>query len=89
MFLLLTISDTDTDTDTDNGNDQSLVTNIDKVLERGEKIELLVDKTERLESQAVKFRQKAKEVRQTFCWQSWRNTVLLTVIVLVCDPGPW
>jgi vesicle-associated membrane protein 7 len=64
-------------------NGQSLVTNIDKVLERGEKIELLVDKTERLESQAVKFRQKAKEVRQTFCWQNWRNTVVLTVIALV------
>jgi vesicle-associated membrane protein 7 len=32
-----------------------MIENIDRVLERGEKIELLVDKTERLNHQAVRF----------------------------------
>jgi len=32
-----------------------MVENIDRVLERGERIELLVDKTERLNQQAFKF----------------------------------
>lgn len=32
-----------------------MIENIDRVLERGEKIELLVDKTDRLNQQAFKF----------------------------------
>ena len=32
-----------------------MLENIDRVLERGERIELLVDKTDRLNSQAFKF----------------------------------
>eukprot|EP01034_Spumella_vulgaris_P032358 gene32358-39948_t len=32
-----------------------MIENIDRVLERGEKIELLVDKTDRLNQQAYKF----------------------------------
>lgn len=32
-----------------------MIENIDKVLERGERLELLVDKTERLNEQAFKF----------------------------------
>lgn len=64
-----------------------MVQNIDKVLERGEKIELLVDKTERLDTAAVKFRRAAREVRSQACWQAWRTTVVTSVIVMVIAYG--
>jgi len=44
-----------------------MVENIERVLERGEKIELLVDKTETLNHQAFKFRKQARSVRR-FMW---------------------
>jgi len=46
---------------------QVMVENIERVLERGEKIELLVDKTESLNHQAFKFRKQARSVRR-FMW---------------------
>ena len=39
-----------------------MVENIEKVLERGEKIELLVDKTDRLNQQAFKFEKSVSEL---------------------------
>jgi hypothetical protein len=38
-----------------------MIENIDRVLERGEKIELLVDKTDRLNQQAFKFEKSVSE----------------------------
>eukprot|EP00592_Proboscia_alata_P007379 CAMPEP_0194356688 /NCGR_PEP_ID=MMETSP0174-20130528/4286_1 /TAXON_ID=216777 /ORGANISM="Proboscia alata, Strain PI-D3" /LENGTH=187 /DNA_ID=CAMNT_0039126383 /DNA_START=99 /DNA_END=659 /DNA_ORIENTATION=+ len=41
-----------------------MVQNIEKVLERGEKIELLVDKTDRLNQQAFKFESSSRTLRR-------------------------
>jgi vesicle-associated membrane protein 7 len=40
-----------------------MVENIDKVLERGEKIELLVDKTDRLRDQGLKFEKNSRQLK--------------------------
>ena len=40
-----------------------MVENIEKVLERGEKIELLVDKTDRLNQQAFKFESSSRKLK--------------------------
>lgn len=58
-----------------------MVQNIEKVLERGEKIELLVDKTDRLSKQAFKFESTSKNLRRTLWWKSVRTIVCLTSVV--------
>ncbi|XP_038693250.1 vesicle-associated membrane protein 722-like isoform X2 [Tripterygium wilfordii] len=44
-----------------------MMENIDKVLDRGEKIEILVDKTEDLHNQAQGFRQQGTQLRRKMC----------------------
>jgi len=58
-----------------------MVQNIEKVLERGEKIELLVDKTDRLNQQAFKFEKSSRVLRRSLWWKKVRSVVALTLIV--------
>ncbi len=62
---------------------QVMSVNIDRVLERGEKIDLLVEKSENMATTAVTFHRKAKEVRQNMCWQNKRTWVVVIIITLV------
>uniref|UniRef100_A0A0E0D8G0 V-SNARE coiled-coil homology domain-containing protein n=1 Tax=Oryza meridionalis TaxID=40149 RepID=A0A0E0D8G0_9ORYZ len=55
-----------------------MMENIEKVLDRGEKIELLVDKTENLRSQAQDFRQAGTQVRR----KMWLQNMKIKLIVL-------
>lgn len=56
-----------------------MVENIEKVLERGEKIELLVDKTDRLNQQAFKFESSSRHLRRAMWWKNAQRAVFLTV----------
>ncbi|KAL7541575.1 hypothetical protein ACHAXR_011916 [Thalassiosira sp. AJA248-18] len=56
-----------------------MVENIEKVLERGEKIELLVDKTDRLNQQAFQFKSSSKKLRQAMWWNNVKWVGFLTV----------
>ena len=60
-----------------------MVENIEKILERGEKIELLVDKTDRLNQQAFKFEKSVREEHayHILCLQSTCILVLINVVV--------
>merc|ERR1712072_1475548 len=49
-----------------------MVENIEKVLERGEKIELLVDKTDRLNQQAFRFESSSRGLRNAMYWRKLR-----------------
>lgn len=60
-----------------------MVENIDRVLERGEKIELLVDKTDRLNQQAFKFEKTARGLKNDLYWRGIRNKIIVFVIVLL------
>ncbi|KAK9673391.1 hypothetical protein RND81_12G164800 [Saponaria officinalis] len=55
-----------------------MMENIEKVLDRGEKIELLVDKTEDLRSQAQDFRQTGTKMRR----KMWLQNMKIKLIVL-------
>jgi vesicle-associated membrane protein 7 len=56
--------------------------NIERVLERGERIDLLVDKTGRLGGSAAEFRVRSKGLRRRMWWKNVKLMVLLTVVVI-------
>jgi vesicle-associated membrane protein 7 len=55
--------------------------NIERVLERGERIDLLVDKTNQLGEGARDFRVKSRGLRRRM-W--WKNAKLMVLLVVVC-----
>lgn len=59
-----------------------MIENIDKIFERGEKIDLLVDKTEQLDQSAFKFERSAKELKRAMCCK--RLKTYLVVFVVLC-----
>ncbi|EEP79865.1 conserved hypothetical protein [Uncinocarpus reesii 1704] len=56
--------------------------NIERVLERGERIDLLVDKTDRLGSSARDFRVRSRDLRRRMWWKNIKVVALLVVVVL-------
>lgn len=56
--------------------------NIERVLERGERIDLLVDKTDRLGGSARDFRVRSRGLRRKMWWKNMRLMVLLTVVIV-------
>lgn len=62
---------------------QVMVDNIEKVLERGEKIELLVDKTENLNQQAFKFRKQSSALKRAMWLKNVKLWSLVIFVLLV------
>ncbi|CAK0779938.1 hypothetical protein CVIRNUC_004894 [Coccomyxa viridis] len=60
-----------------------MVDNIEKVLERGEKIELLVDKTDNLRFQADRFHKTGRQLRSKMWWQNMKMKLIIAAIVVV------
>lgn len=58
-----------------------MIENIDRVLERGEKIELLVDKTDRLNQQAFNFEKSSRSLKNAMICRKIRNYVIVFIIV--------
>ncbi|PGH28654.1 vesicle-associated membrane protein 7 [[Emmonsia] crescens] len=56
--------------------------NIERVLERGERIDLLVDKTDRLGSSARDFRVRSRGLRRQMWWKNVKVMALLVVVVV-------
>jgi len=54
---------------------------LEKVLERGERMDLLVDKTDNLNQQAFQFKKKSTQLKRAM-W--WKNTKLMIILVVVC-----
>lgn len=61
----------------------AMVQNIEKVLERGEKIELLVDKTDRLNQQAFRFESSSRSLRRAMYWRRIRCYIVSGVIAVL------
>ncbi|URE22401.1 Synaptobrevin [Musa troglodytarum] len=59
-----------------------MMENIEKVLDRGEKIELLVDKTENLRSQAQDFRQHGTQMRRKMWFQNMKIKLIVLGIII-------
>jgi len=56
--------------------------NIERVLERGERIDLLVDKTDRLGVSARDFRLRSKTLRRRMWWKNVKLMVMLGFVIL-------
>lgn len=62
-----------------------MVQNIDSILQRGERLDLLVDKTDTLAGQAYAFRRGARAVRRQQWWKNTRITILTGFVIVVSD----
>ncbi len=60
-----------------------MVQNIEMVLERGEKLELLVDKTDKLQSEAFKFQKSSKQLKMAMYWRRIKLYLLIFFIVFI------
>lgn len=59
-----------------------MMENIEKVLDRGEKIELLVDKSENLRSQAQDFRAQGTKIRRKMWWENMKIKLIVIAILV-------
>lgn len=60
-----------------------MVQNVEQILSRGERIELLVDKTDTMANQATAFRRGARSVRRQMWWKNSKILMLSVVVGLV------
>ena len=54
-----------------------------QVLERGERLELLVDKTDHLQSEALVFKRQSRQLKNKLWWRNVRLLALIFGIVVV------
>jgi len=60
-----------------------MMQNIEKVLERGERIELLVDKTEQLNSTAMNFKKQSTNLKRALWWKNVKLMIVIVAILIV------
>lgn len=60
-----------------------MVQNVEQILSRGERIELLVDKTDVMAGQATAFRRGARSVRREMWWKNTKILILSFFVALV------
>jgi vesicle-associated membrane protein 7 len=60
-----------------------MVQNVEQILSRGERIDLLVDKTDHMAGQAQQFRRGARSVRRQMWWRNSRILALGAAAALV------
>lgn len=60
-----------------------MVDNIEKILERGDRIELLVDKTATMQDSAFHFRKQSKRLRRALWMKNFKLLALLTCLIVV------
>lgn len=60
-----------------------MIENIDKVLDRGDRLELLVDKTANLQGNTYRFRKQARRFRSNVWWKNVKLMVVLIFILLI------
>lgn len=57
--------------------------NIEKVLERGEKLDLLVDKTDNLMFEADRFQKSGRQLRRKFWWQNMKMKLVMGLVIIL------
>lgn len=60
-----------------------MIENIDKVLERGDRLELLVDKTANIQNKAFRFRKQTRQFRNSMWWRNCKLVSGLIFLVLI------
>jgi len=64
---------------------EQMVDNLDQVIQRGEKIDLLVDKSEELEVHAIRFNKSSRQLKWYMCRQNvkWTMVAILVVVLII------
>jgi hypothetical protein len=62
--------------------------NAERVLDRGEKIELLVTRTEQLQDQSYRFSSESRRLKWSMCRDNYRLWAILVIVVIVRLPCP-
>lgn len=62
---------------------QVMVSNVENVLERGDRLEILVNKTDNLDHSAVVFKRGASEMKRTMWWQEKKAAVAVVGICVM------
>jgi vesicle-associated membrane protein 7 len=62
---------------------QTMIDNIDKVVERGENLELLIDKSDTLNQSSFRFNGRARSLRRRLCRQNFLRGCLFALIILL------
>lgn len=60
-----------------------MVDNIEKVIDRGEKIDLLVDKTQNLTQRSVQFKTSATKLKNVMWWKNLKLILIIVAVVIV------
>lgn len=60
-----------------------MVRNIDQIADRGERLELLVDKTEDLHANSVSFKKSSRTLARSMWWKNIKITVIIVIVVIV------
>lgn len=62
---------------------QTMMNNIDKVVERGENLELLIDKSDTLNQSSFRFHSQARILRRRLCRQNFLRGCLFVLVILL------
>ncbi|CAH9090407.1 unnamed protein product [Cuscuta epithymum] len=60
-----------------------MIENIDKVLDRGDRLELLVDKAANMQGNTIRFRKQTRRFRSAIWWRNVKLIIALIVLLLV------
>ncbi|CAN6635477.1 vacuolar v-SNARE Nyv1p [Trichomonascus vanleenenianus] len=59
-----------------------MIENVERIIERGERINLLVSKTDRMNQNSLVFRKRTIAVKRSMWWTNVKMTVLIVVIII-------
>ncbi|KAI9215487.1 hypothetical protein POPTR_T125407v4 [Populus trichocarpa] len=60
-----------------------MIDNIDKVLQRGDRLALLVEKTSTLQGNTIRFRRQTQRFRNTQWWRNFKLKATLILFLLI------
>jgi flagellar biosynthesis/type III secretory pathway M-ring protein FliF/YscJ len=55
---------------------------LDKVIDRGERLEVLADKSDNLRVNSIKFKNEAKALKRQMCCQNYKFLIILVFVLL-------
>eukprot|EP00298_Acanthocystis_sp_HF-20_P010836 c19076_g1_i4.p1 GENE.c19076_g1_i4~~c19076_g1_i4.p1 ORF type:complete len:227 (+),score=46.38 c19076_g1_i4:27-683(+) len=62
---------------------QVVVKSLEKVMERGEKLEVLESKANNLSTQSKRFQKNATSIRRQECWKNCKINIIIGIIILI------
>jgi vesicle-associated membrane protein 7 len=60
-----------------------MLKNVESVLERGEKIEILAEDAIRINSEAIKYGKSARNLRKRYWWKDCKLKIMIAVVILI------